>query len=72
VPGIAKLNDEFEVEQTVAVMTLKDELVAVGKAKMMPKDIMKEEKGIAVNIHKVFMEPGTYPKVEKKANIENK
>lgn len=66
VPGIAKLNEGIELEQTVAVMTMKDELIAVGRAKMSSRDIMKEEKGIAININKVFMLPGTYPKIERK------
>lgn len=66
VPGVVKVEEGVELEQAIAVMTLKGELVAVGKVKMMPKDIMKEERGIAVSINKVFMEPDTYPKGEKK------
>ena len=64
VPGIAKIHSEIQVDETIAVMTLKDELVALGTANMISKDIIKEEKGFAVNINKVFMLPGTYPKIE--------
>jgi H/ACA ribonucleoprotein complex subunit 4 len=59
VPGISKLNDGILEKSTVAIMTLKDELVALGTAKMNSKD-MFGEKGIAVKTEKVFMVPGTY------------
>lgn len=62
VPGIARIHQGIEKEQMVAVMTLKDELIALGSARMNTKQIMKEEKGVAVKIDKVLMEPGTYPK----------
>jgi H/ACA ribonucleoprotein complex subunit 4 len=66
VPGISKLNSGIEEGDIVAIMTLKDELVALGDAKMTSKDIMQNEKGIAMKTRKVFMEPGTYPKVQRK------
>jgi H/ACA ribonucleoprotein complex subunit 4 len=66
VPGIAKAESEIQVDDPVAVMTLKNELIAVGRSKMVSKDLIKAEKGVAVSVDKVFMEPGTYPKIEKK------
>ena len=42
-------------DDLVAIMTLKDELVAIGNAAMGSKDVMKKEKGIVVNVNKVFM-----------------
>ena len=59
VPGISKFSD-IKLNDDVAVMTLKDELVALGIAQMDDKSIMKSEKGIAVRVHKVFMKAGTY------------
>ena len=59
VPGIGKLNDNINENDTVAIMTLKDELVALGTAKMDSGNMMKD-KGIAVQTEKVFMQPGTY------------
>lgn len=59
VPGVSKLT-ALTKESDVAVMTLKDELVALGTAQMNDKEIMKSEKGIAVRVHKVFMKAGTY------------
>ena len=59
VPGISKLNDSISKEEVVAIMTLKDELVALGISKMDSKEMLGE-KGIAVQTEKVFMQPGTY------------
>ena len=59
VPGISKLSGNINKDETVAIMTLKDELVALGIAKMNSDEIMGE-KGVAVQTEKVFMEPGTY------------
>ena len=64
IPGIAKLNDNIEIEDNVAIMTLKDELVAVGQAKMSSDEIMKNDKGICVAVDQVFMQPGTYAKLD--------
>ncbi len=66
VPGISKLESGIEPDARVAVMTLKDELVALGRAKMTTKNIINKDRGIAVKTRKVFMEPGTYPKMPKK------
>ena len=66
VPGIAKMESDIERDQQVAIMTLKEELVAIGIAKMSSKEMMELDKGIAVTSDKVFMLPGTYPRMEKK------
>jgi len=60
-PGIAKLDSDIQVDDLVAVMTLKDELILVGKALMASK-VMLGDKGIAVKTEQVFMPVGTYPK----------
>lgn len=65
VPGIAKVESDIQVDDMVAIMSLKDELVAIGKTLMITRQMLKEEKGIAVDIQKVFMDPGLYPKMEK-------
>ena len=59
VPGIGKLNNNISKDETVAVMTLKDELIALGIAKMASAEMLGE-KGIAVQTEKVFMQPGVY------------
>lgn len=59
IPGIAKL-EELEKDETVAVMTLKNELIAIGTAQLVYNKILEQDKGTAVKINKVFMERGTY------------
>jgi len=61
VPGIAKLHDNITAGDVVAVMTLKDEAVLVGEARLSSKEMLGS-KGVAVRSQQVFMLPGTYPK----------
>jgi len=44
-------------------MTLKNELVAIGKAKMNTQEMLTRTKGIAVDVEKVFMPRDWYPKM---------
>ena len=60
IPGISKLNDQINENDAVAIMTLKEELVALGTATLNSDDILKKDKGLAVKTDKVFMEPGVY------------
>ena len=59
VPGISKLNSNIYKNNAVAIMTLKEELVALGIAQMNSEEMLGE-KGIAARTEKVFMQPGTY------------
>ena len=59
VPGISRLTP-LQQGQLTAIMTLKGELVALGPAQMSHEDVLKNEKGIVVKTHKVFMEAGMY------------
>ena len=54
-PGLSKLESNINIKDTVAVMTLKNELIAVGIAKMTSQEMMTKDKGICVEINKVFM-----------------
>ena len=64
VPGIVKFND-FGKEEVVGIMTLKGELIALGKAVMSADEIKSFKKGIAVKTDSVIMKIDTYPKYEK-------
>ncbi len=55
IPGISKL-ENFRKGETVAIMTLKGELVAIGEAAMSGVEINTQQRGIAVKVRKVFME----------------
>ncbi|HLC80902.1 MAG TPA: RNA-guided pseudouridylation complex pseudouridine synthase subunit Cbf5 [Candidatus Nanoarchaeia archaeon] len=54
-PGVASF-EEFTVGETVGVFTLREELVAVGKAKIDSSEVLSGEKGIVVETEKVFLE----------------
>ena len=64
-PGVSKLNTEIQVDDPVALMSLKGELIAVGRAVMTTKEILKAEKGVAAKSSQVFMNPGVYPRIDK-------
>jgi len=64
-PAIVKFNDDIDIGMKVAVMSLKDELVCIGTAKMNAINMKLQKKGIVVGNTKVFMERGTYPRYEK-------
>ena len=44
VPGVSIVESYMQVDEKAAIMTLKEELVAIGTVKMISKDIMKKEK----------------------------
>lgn len=60
IPGISKLNDQISENDAVAIMTLKDELIDLGIARLSSEEIMEKDKGLAVKTSKVFMEPDAY------------
>ena len=55
IPGISKL-ENFKKGEFVAILTLKGELVAIGEAIISAVEINMQDKGLAVNIKKVFLE----------------
>ncbi|MDP4012506.1 MAG: RNA-guided pseudouridylation complex pseudouridine synthase subunit Cbf5 [Candidatus Nanoarchaeia archaeon] len=61
VPGVSKFN-EFSQGQSVAIMTLKSELIGLGEAKMGSLKLLNEERGIVVTKTKIFMDRGIYTK----------
>lgn len=65
VPGIVSLNSGIKVDTLVGIFTLKDELVALGRALMSSEEILERERGIAVKTERVIMRPGTYPRMWK-------
>ncbi|MBN2454857.1 RNA-guided pseudouridylation complex pseudouridine synthase subunit Cbf5 [Candidatus Woesearchaeota archaeon] len=62
VPGISKVDSGIKEGDVAAVMTLKGELICYGTAADSTEKMLGE-KGLAVKVEKVFMLPGTYPKV---------
>lgn len=62
VGGIAILEDNIERGEWVAMLSLKGELVAIGRAVLSSKEISEKKKGLAVKTDRVLMKKGTYPK----------
>ncbi|MGC9107080.1 MAG: PUA domain-containing protein, partial [Infirmifilum sp.] len=65
VPGIVKLENNIRVGDEVAILTLKNELVAVGRSRMTTEQMTSAKSGIAIDVKHVVMDPGTYPKAWK-------
>ncbi|MEB3846006.1 MAG: RNA-guided pseudouridylation complex pseudouridine synthase subunit Cbf5 [Desulfurococcales archaeon] len=65
VPGIAAYQP-FRKGDTVALLTLKGELVGLGNALVDSDKLGSMEKGLVVKSRRVVMKPGVYPSVWKK------
>ncbi len=61
-PGVVKLTNNVIENEIVAVMTLKNELVALSIAKKNADEILKMQHGTVAKTSKVFMLLNTYPK----------
>lgn len=62
IPGISKYNN-FNENETIAVLTLKDELICLGNSLVNNKFIKENDKGKVIKTNKVFMGRSLYPKI---------
>ena len=65
-PGIVQLDSVIERNKLVAIFTLKGEAVGLGRALLTSREILDQEKGVAVKTERVVMERGTYPAMWKR------
>ena len=63
ISGVHMLDEDIRKNALVALMTARGELVAIGKMAMSSQKIMSSDKGKAVDVERVFMDPGHYPKM---------
>lgn len=63
--GISMLDSDVEKNGIVAIMTLKNELVALGRAAMNSQEMLSASEGLAVDVERVVMQKSTYPPVWK-------
>lgn len=63
VKGISKLDTPFSEREPVVVKSLKGECVALGRATRDSDWILRGESGIAVEVRRVIMRSGTYPRM---------
>jgi H/ACA ribonucleoprotein complex subunit 4 len=61
--GVARADVTVQKETVVAIFSAKGEAVAVGTAKMAAEEMVKAKEGIATRTDRVYMPPGTYPKM---------
>ena len=61
-PGVLSLETKINKGLTVAVLTLKGEVVALAKAVASTEDILNMEHGVVAETKRVLMRRGTYPK----------
>ncbi len=61
VPGVCEL-DEFAKDAPVAAMTMKGELVGIGKALLDSDTIRAGQRGLAVAVHTVLIDRDAYPR----------
>jgi H/ACA ribonucleoprotein complex subunit 4 len=61
-PGVARLTEGIEPGSYVALMTLKNELIAVAKAERTSEEILSMEKGVVARPLKVIMDRDVYPR----------
>ncbi len=62
VGGIVRFEDNIKENDIVAMLSLKGELIAIGKALMNSEAMLTRKRGLAVKTDRVLMEKGTYPK----------
>ena len=66
IPGVVELDTKIEKNDPVAIMTLKKEVVAFGKAICSTENIINKDHGVCASVDQVFMKKGTYPSIWKK------
>jgi len=61
-PGVLSLETKTKKGLTVAIFTLKGEVVALAKAAASTEDILNMDHGVVAETKRVLMRRGTYPK----------
>src|SRR5438094_5103483 len=69
VPGIVRLSESILPKMSIALFTLKDELVALSKALMSSDQMMKEDHGLAAKTVRVIMPAEAYPRMWKTKTV---
>ena len=72
IPGVLSVSDGIKKEDTVALMSAKNELVAVGRALLSTDEMRSLHRGLASTTERVVMRAGTYPKLWKTHSVQKK
>ncbi|MEM0202474.1 MAG: RNA-guided pseudouridylation complex pseudouridine synthase subunit Cbf5 [Archaeoglobaceae archaeon] len=65
IKGVSMVEKNVKEGEVVAMFTAKGELVALGRALVNAEDMLELKKGIVVDVERVLMERGVYPRVWK-------
>lgn len=60
-PGVVRIDSAIERNMFLAIFSLKGEAIGLGRAMLTSREMLDQEKGVAVKIERVIMERGTYP-----------
>ncbi len=55
IPGVSKIHSKIQKDELIAIMTLKNELIAFGKTNLNSEEIIAKDRGIAVKTENVFI-----------------
>lgn len=67
VPGVVEIDTDIKKGDMAAVLTMKEEGVALVNALMSTEQIIQKDKGMCASIERVLMNKGTYPSIWKKS-----
>lgn len=67
IPGVVQIDSDFKKGDLVAVLTLKDEGVALVNTTMSTEEIIQKDVGVCAKLERVLMKKGTYPPIWKKS-----
>ena len=67
VPGVVEIDSDIKKDDLVAVLTLKEEGVALVKTLMSTVEIIQKDGGVCASLERVLMKKGTYPSIWKKS-----
>jgi len=65
IPGVLAVSERVKKDDTVALLSAKQELVAIGKALMPTEEVTGSRRGLAFSTERVVMKAGTYPRLWK-------
>jgi len=66
VPGVVEIDSDIKKGDMVAILTMKNEGVALADSMMSTEDIIQKDKGVCASLVRVLMNKGTYPSIWKK------
>jgi H/ACA ribonucleoprotein complex subunit 4 len=67
VPGVVEVDSDIKKGDMAAILTLKEEGVALVRTLLSTEEIIQKDSGVCANLERVLMNKGTYPPIWKKS-----